>query len=146
MRRGTGGARNHSRRIGHTRCPRSSAGSWRSASTGTGAVTRGTVCQRRGPHPPPAPAQAQAPPEICPLSKHGDVTAAWRTPTWLVFPPFCCNNYSHKLTHLRRPEPGSRPVRCSHRRGTGAGGSCGPVCSSPGTTSACFGSEILHFT
>lgn len=43
-----------------------------------------------------------------------------------------------KPTHLRTRVPESHPDRRGGRQGRGAGGSCGPVCSWPGTTSAWF--------
>lgn len=67
--RETADARNHSRMTGHTRCLRSSAGSLRTATPGTAAWTRGTVCQRRRSHPPASPSWSQTPPEICSLMK-----------------------------------------------------------------------------
>lgn len=43
-----------------------------------------------------------------------------------------------KRTYLRTRVPESHPDRRGGRQGRGAGGSCGPVCSWPGTTSAWF--------
>lgn len=144
MRTETGGARNHSQRIGHTHCLRSSAGSWRTASPGTGALTRRRACQRQRSHPPVAPGQTRTVPEICPLRRHRYNITLRITSIWLFFS--FCRVITFNLTHQSRREPEQRPVCCSRRGGTGAGGSCGPVCSSPGTTSACCRSESLRFT
>lgn len=135
------GARNHSRRIGHPHCLRSSAGSWRTASPGTGALSQGRVCPRQRSHPPAAPGQARTGREICPLRKHKYIRTLLTTSTCSL-----CRVTTLQLTHQRRHEPEQGPVCRSHRGGIGAGGSCGPVCSSPGTTSACFRSESLRFT
>lgn len=51
------------------------------------------------------------------------------------FEPFSCV-ITHKWAYLRTREPEWCPICRIHRPGSGAGGSCGPVYSSPGKISA----------